>query len=102
MACLPPNTCKQTSSTFHQRSVKYPKLDKTMELWVSHAIVARLPLSDQILQEKGCDFANSFNIDVASSDLNSENFIDNLPDEQRIILENYMHQLDANGGTIII
>ena len=54
---LPPS--KQTSSTFRQRSVKYSKLDKAMELWVSQAIAARLPLSDQILQEKGCDVASS-------------------------------------------
>ena len=54
---LPPS--KQTSSTFRQRSVKYPKLDKAMELWVSQAIAVRLPLSDQILQEKGCDVASS-------------------------------------------
>ena len=34
-------------------------------------------------------------IDVASSDSNGERFINNLPDEQRIILENCMHQLDV-------
>ena len=38
---LPPS--KQTSSTFCQRSVKYSKLDKAFELWVSQAIAARLP-----------------------------------------------------------
>jgi len=56
-------TNKQTSNMFRLRSVKYPKLDKAIELWVSQAIAAGLPLSDQILQEKGCDFARSFNID---------------------------------------
>jgi hypothetical protein len=54
---------KQNPSTFHQRSVKHPKLDKAMELWVSQAIAEGLPLSDQILQEKGLEFAKNFNIE---------------------------------------
>ena len=50
---------KQNPSTFRQ----HPKLDKAMELWVSQAIAEGLPLSDQILQEKGLEFAKSFNIE---------------------------------------
>ncbi|CAG8667797.1 9579_t:CDS:2, partial [Paraglomus brasilianum] len=34
-----------------------------MELWVSQAVAGGLPLSDQILQEKGLEFAKNFNIE---------------------------------------
>ena len=54
---------KQDPSTVRQRSVKYPRLNKAMELWVNQAIAMNLPLSDQILQEKGLEFAESFNIE---------------------------------------
>ena len=43
---------KQTSSTFRQRSVKYPKLDKAMELWVSQAIAARYPYQIKYFKKK--------------------------------------------------
>ncbi|CAG8660036.1 3379_t:CDS:2, partial [Paraglomus occultum] len=45
------------SSTVRQR-----KLNKATELWVHQAIAINLLLSDQILQEKGLEFAESCNI----------------------------------------
>jgi hypothetical protein len=58
---LPPS--KQTSSTFHQCSVKYPKLDKAMELllWVSQAIAARLPLPVKYFKKKDVILQKRFN-----------------------------------------
>ena len=53
----------QTSETFKLRSPQFPLFDKAMQIWISQAIAAGLPLSDTILQQKGLEFAQKLNIE---------------------------------------
>ena len=69
---LPPS--KQTSSTFCQCSVKYPKLDKAMELWVSQAIAARLPLSDKYFKKKDVILRKASIVTIMTSNVQKAGF----------------------------
>ena len=53
----------QTSNTFRQRSVRFPELDKAMQIWTSQAVAAGVPLTDMILQQKGLEFAKELGVE---------------------------------------
>jgi len=53
----------QTSHTFRQRPVHFPELDKALQIWISQAMAAGLPLTDMILQQKGLEFGKMLNIE---------------------------------------
>ena len=48
---------------FRQRNVKFPTLELAMSVWVQQMTAADMPLSDQILKEKGMEFSRALNID---------------------------------------
>src|SRR5262245_4691736 len=41
---------------FRQRNVKFPTLELAMSVWVQQMTAAGMPLSDQLLKEKGMEF----------------------------------------------
>ena len=43
--------------------VKYPEFERAMQVLISQALVAHVPLSDTIIQEKGVYFASALGID---------------------------------------
>jgi hypothetical protein len=45
------------------RNVKFPLLEKALIYWTNQAIAGGMIISDDILQEKGREFANYFNIE---------------------------------------
>lgn len=60
LAVLPTS---QTPHHFRYRSVQFPELEKSMQLWTSQAIADGVPLTDLILQQKGLEFAKALNIE---------------------------------------
>src|SRR5262245_22006262 len=48
---------------FCHRSVKYPTLELAMSFWVQQMAAGGMSLSDQLLQEKGSEFARALNIE---------------------------------------
>lgn len=55
-------TVLSNSKTFRCRSVQFPELDKSLQIWTSQAVAAGLPLTDAILQQKGLELAQMLNI----------------------------------------
>src|SRR6266487_4719823 len=53
----------QTSHTFRQRPVRFPELDKALQIWTSQAVATGIPLTDMILQQKGLEFARRLGVE---------------------------------------
>ena len=53
----------QTSHTFRQCSVRFPELDKALQIWTSQAVAEGIPLTDMILQQKGLEFARMLGVE---------------------------------------
>ncbi|CAB5373260.1 unnamed protein product [Rhizophagus irregularis] len=55
-------TTLSNSNIFRYHSVQFPELDKALQIWMSQAVSAGLPLTDAILQQKGLELAQMLNI----------------------------------------
>lgn len=53
----------QTSHTFCQHPVRFPELDKALQIWTSQAVATGIPLTDMILQQKGLEFARRLGVE---------------------------------------
>ena len=53
----------QISHKFCHIPTHFPELDKAMQIWISKAVAAGLPLTDLILQQKGIELARMLNIE---------------------------------------
>jgi Tc5 transposase DNA-binding domain len=58
-------------NTYRHRSVKYPRLELAMTIWVQQIIAANMILSDDLLKEKGMEFARALDISEKSLSFSS-------------------------------
>ncbi|CAG8835548.1 35784_t:CDS:2, partial [Gigaspora margarita] len=53
---------KTNTSTFCKSRVKYPNLEKALNIWINQLVASGLPVSESLLYEKACNFATAINI----------------------------------------
>jgi hypothetical protein len=60
-----------SANRFRHKPVKYPTLELAMSVWVQQITAGGMPLSDQLLREKGAEFARALEIDEKSLSFSS-------------------------------
>ncbi|CAG8681696.1 23569_t:CDS:1 [Gigaspora rosea] len=50
----------QADNTFRHRSVKYPRLELAMNMWIERVIAEEMIISESLIKEKGRQFAQAF------------------------------------------
>lgn len=60
-----------SANRFRHKPVKYPTLELAMSVWVQQITAGGMPLSDQLLREKGADFARALEINEKSLSFSS-------------------------------